>query len=471
VPDETPQLSNLTGLLFELQRANEIAQRLSGCLEPEEIARRVTDGLVEKFDCAFARIWLVEADRTALKLVASSGLYTRLDGSFARVPMGAFKVGKIAQYCIPFLSNQLAEESWVKDREWALHQKISGFAGYPLVADGKVIGVLVSFSQRPMAAEFLQVLQGLCTTVAVSLENALLHQRQLSSQGFFHSSSFLSEQLASVFKSTQLILVGTERPIVPSLVYLFLRVAETLNTLQCSYCQLNYSADYIGLDAMVTCESPSQPDWAATAFSELTFAITCLGGTLHTLSGTSQNVVQVLLKLPYLACLLGPQVRIQCQSSVLQLAFTQLAHLAGLTLYPEENPEIPLITDTFIQGQSMALTLLVVPDDQTAPLGVGAALDLSTTPSQLRSAVEAVTQRKSWQHAASEQIATNPLTESEQKILVLLGQGLRDRDIASHLCVSESTIKFHIRNILVKSKAKTRFQALYLSIVKGWLVV
>ncbi len=465
--NDASQLSDLTGLLIDLQRANEIAQRLSGCLEPEEIARRVTDGLVEKFDCAFARIWLVEPDRSALKLVASSGLYTRLDGSFARVPMGAFKVGKIAQYCIPFLSNQLAEESWVKDREWAIHQKICGFAGYPLVADGKVIGVLVSFSQRSMAAEFLQVLQGLCTTVAVSLENALLHQRQLAHQGFFHANAFLSEQLASILKSTQLILVGTERPVVPSLIYLFLRMTETLNMLQCSYCQLHYSADTIGLDAMVPWEAPSQPDSVISAFGEITFAITCLGGTLRT--NTNQNVVQILLKLPYLVSALGSQVRIRCQSSIFQFAFTQLAYLAGLTLCTTDNPEVPIITDGLIPGQPMALTLWIVPDGQPVPEGIGAVLDLSVTPIQLRDALDAVIQRKSWQKAAPEQTILNPLTESEQRILVLLGQGLRDRDIAHHLCVSESTIKFHVRNILVKSKAKTRFQALYLSIVKGWL--
>jgi len=64
-------------LLLDLQRASEIAQTLSGCIEPDAIAKRVTDGLVEKFGCAFARIWLVESDQTALRLVASSGMYTQ----------------------------------------------------------------------------------------------------------------------------------------------------------------------------------------------------------------------------------------------------------------------------------------------------------------------------------------------------------------------------------------------------------
>jgi len=62
---------------------------------------------------------------------------------------------------------------------------------------------------------------------------------------------------------------------------------------------------------------------------------------------------------------------------------------------------------------------------------------------------------------------SNPL--SEREMLQLLTQGLRDRDIARQLVISESTVKFHINNILTKLKARTRFQALHLAMINGWL--
>lgn len=34
--------------------------------------------------------------------------------------MRAYKVGKIAQNRVSFLSNHLADEAWVRDREWAI---------------------------------------------------------------------------------------------------------------------------------------------------------------------------------------------------------------------------------------------------------------------------------------------------------------------------------------------------------------
>jgi len=54
-------------ILLDVQRGNEIAQLLAGCLQPEEIARRVTAGIVEKFDCVFARIWLLEPEQASLR--------------------------------------------------------------------------------------------------------------------------------------------------------------------------------------------------------------------------------------------------------------------------------------------------------------------------------------------------------------------------------------------------------------------
>ena len=60
MPDPLIERLDAARILFDLQQGNEIAQGFSGCLEPEEIARRVAKGLLEKFDFALARIWLLE---------------------------------------------------------------------------------------------------------------------------------------------------------------------------------------------------------------------------------------------------------------------------------------------------------------------------------------------------------------------------------------------------------------------------
>lgn len=463
-----------THLLVDLQRVNDIVKSFSGCLIPEEIALRVTNGLVEKFDCAFARIWLVEADRTGLKLVASSGLYTRTDGSFARVPMGAFKVGKIAQNQIPFLSNQLAEETWVKDRAWAIAHGIQGFAGYPLAIAGNVIGVLAVFSQQVMDSEFLEVLQSLCTTTTICLEAALDYQQekqvwQTEQAGISPSIPIfvpLSEQLAHALKTSQLTLVGTERSLTTSLKNLFLGMAEVLSQHQCVYNRLTYASEYIALEAMIT--GHPQTTALRAALAEVQFASVYLGGMLQILEEPRRGIFQVVLTVPYAHPAIGTSLTIQCRSAILQLAFTRLAYLAGFAVSAIADPDLPLVTDDPALAQTVS-ALLWIDTGTDLPKQARAKLNLSLTPQQFRQAVAAVQQGEGWGIEPESQTIPTLLSDREREIMTLLTQGLRDRDIASRLIISESTVKFHMNNILTKLKARTRFQALYQALSQGWL--
>jgi DNA-binding CsgD family transcriptional regulator len=475
VPEAVPEFLDATRLLFGLQRSHQIAQSFAGCLEPQTIARRATDGLVEAFDCALARIWLVEADRTMLKLVASSGMYTRIDGSFARVPMGAFKVGKIAQNRIPFLSNNLAEESWVKDRDWAIANGIFGFAGYPLMIAEQAIGVLAVFSCQPMAPEFLEVLQGLCTTITVALETALRYQQEKQT---WQTTAIatpqpipLSEQLDQILAQARLMLVGTERSLSTALSAVLLRTTELLNELQCSYCRLTYGLETVSLEAMVpaawgerSSEMPSIP-----SLRELEFAVACLGGTLQTHAGSNPKMRQILLRLPYVDRPSGLSLRIQCQSPVLQLAFTHLACLAGLDISGTADDTIPLLTDSETLIQSARRVLWVAHCPQPPSKSVSAKIPLSITPTELREALETVMRGKVWHLSSASADERQGLSDREQEIMTLLAQGLRDRDIAHQLYISERTVKFHINNVLIKLRAKTRFQAIYHATRSGWI--
>lgn len=51
------------------------------------------------------------------------------------------------------------------------------------------------------------------------------------------------------------------------------------------------------------------------------------------------------------------------------------------------------------------------------------------------------------------------LTEREQEVLTLLAEGLRNREIADRLFVSETTVKTHVRHILEKLRFRNRAEA------------
>ena len=286
-----------TRLLYALQQVNRLGQRIAGCLSPNDIARQITDALVTEFDGAFARIWLMDPDQQGLTLVASSGLYTHINGSFSYVPMGAYKVGKIAQNHVPFLSNQLSEESWVKDREWAIANKIQGFAGYPLMAGRRVLGVLATFSHEPLASEFLEVLQVICLTATIALDAAIQHQRHMPPIES-HLSLSLSDQLVKVLDSNQLMLVGTERQLPISLEHVVLRLLEQLKQRPLHYCRLTYERDRLALEVLVEIQ---ETEVTLASIEHLQTTVTSLGGELIARPGKKNQVLEILLNVPYVA--------------------------------------------------------------------------------------------------------------------------------------------------------------------------
>ncbi|MBV8887594.1 MAG: hypothetical protein JO235_26850 [Chroococcidiopsidaceae cyanobacterium CP_BM_RX_35] len=91
----------------------------------------------------------------------------------------------------------------------------------------------------------------------------------------------------------------------------------------------------------------------------------------------------------YTRCVLGCRLRIRCSFPFLQLAFTHLSFLAGLTVCDATDAEIPLLTDDITQVQT-AKQVLWIQGGQALATGIKAKIDLSTSPGQLREAVEAV---------------------------------------------------------------------------------
>ena len=458
-----------TKLVWDLQRANQIAQSFSTSLDLKEIACLATDGLVKYFECAFARIWLIEPDGETLRLVASSGLYTHTDGSFSRIQMGEFKIGKIAQNRVSLLSNNLAAESWVRYPQWAIANNINSFAGYPLANSDKVIGVLAAFSHHPMRPEFLEVLLSLCTALTVALEIASQHhkEKQDVKPKITLNELSLSDNLAYILGQTKLTVVGTERSLDLSQTQVFLKTAEILQNLDCTYCRLTYKLDSVSLEAIAPISaiiSQEQKEWERSVFGNLFSIASCFGGSLKINTEASIKAIQVSLTFPSLVNLPELSLSIKCRSPLLQTGFTTLAYSAGLKVCATGDRHIPLLTDRVSLVETSNHTIWVNHSSKSKiiPSGIKALIDLSTTSKQLREAVKTVIKGDSWGLNNEIQVQQQQkLSDREQEVMALLAQGLRDREIAEQLHISDSTVKFHINNILVKLKSKTRLQALY----------
>lgn len=434
-----------TRLLFDLHQASEIIESLAGLHSPVAIAQALTEGLIERFDCAFTRLWLLDAEAGVLNLVASAGMYTRTDGFFSRVPLGAYKVGKIAQNRMAFLSNNLAAEAWVGNREWAIANAMIGFAGYPLMLGTTVIGVIAVFSQKALAPEFLEVLQSLGTVAAL-----ILDPRSRSTPPA--ALSALSDQIAAILSSSRTSLEGIEVPLSPTQSLLLLHLASDLHGLDCRTCRLSYASDSITLTALI-------PQTITPDLTRWHWLIQGLGGELELASSINQRAVQLSLRLPLTTVVQSQTLAIASDAPLVYHALSQLAQQAGYRL-SSTQPDIVLSDHAITSTQP-----LIWFDTGQSPLPpqTAARLSFAATPADLIAAVTAISNGQTWG------LTHSPLSEREVEMLYLLSQGLRDRDIAEACHISESTVKFHMNNVLEKLTARTRYQAIFKALQQGWL--
>jgi len=161
VIEEQARLANFgrdVGLAFT--QANTLADTLQHCCE----------AMVLHLDGAFARIWTLNDSTNMLELEASAGLYTHKDGAHSRIPLGEFKIGAIAQERKPHLTNEVIGDPRVGEQQWAIEQGMVAFAGYPLLVEDHVAGVMAMFARHPIADAALAAMASVANSIAVGIE-------------------------------------------------------------------------------------------------------------------------------------------------------------------------------------------------------------------------------------------------------------------------------------------------------------
>ncbi len=136
----------------------------------ETMLRGCTDALVEHLDVAFARVWILNQEENVLELQVSSGMYTHIDGPHSRIPMGYLKIGLIAQEGHPYLINSIKNDPRISDQEWVKREGMVAFAGYPLIIEGKIIGVISMFCCHTISESTFNALAILADEIALGIQ-------------------------------------------------------------------------------------------------------------------------------------------------------------------------------------------------------------------------------------------------------------------------------------------------------------
>ena len=143
----------------------------------QAVLERSALAVVRHLDAAFARIWMLNEEENMLELRASAGQYTHLDGEHAQIPVGELKIGLIAQERKPYLTNDLRNDKRIGHPEWAEKEGLKAFAGYPIMVEGRLIGVLGMFARKALAPDTGDALASVTDTIAQGVDRKVAAEK------------------------------------------------------------------------------------------------------------------------------------------------------------------------------------------------------------------------------------------------------------------------------------------------------
>jgi DNA-binding NarL/FixJ family response regulator len=116
-------------------------------------------------------------------------------------------------------------------------------------------------------------------------------------------------------------------------------------------------------------------------------------------------------------------------------------------------------------GASGFLLKRTAPEELLAAIQTVAAGDSLLSPSVTRTLIDRMTRRPTPELGPARLL--DGLTPREREVLELIARGLSNGEIASELVIEESTVKTHVKRILMKLRLRDRIQAVIFAYESG----
>jgi PAS domain S-box-containing protein len=139
---------------------------LTGTGSLRDILHKCVQSLARHLEAARAGIWTLETDGDTLELRASAGPSDPGGGHLDSIALGAPEAGVVAQERAPRLINELPSQPAVSDADWVRREELAAFAGLPLLAEERLLGVVGVYFKMPQPPETLEVLGAIAGSIA-----------------------------------------------------------------------------------------------------------------------------------------------------------------------------------------------------------------------------------------------------------------------------------------------------------------
>lgn len=158
---------------IEARARAELGERVGHALVTKEglsdQLQRCCEALIT-MGAAFARIWTYEATREVLDLRASAATHEGSATEHVPLSLGALKAAAVVQSLEPTLIQNVIGDPRVIDQEWAAHQGIVSFAGYPLLVGRRLVGVLALYARSELSEGMTATISTTADQIAIAVD-------------------------------------------------------------------------------------------------------------------------------------------------------------------------------------------------------------------------------------------------------------------------------------------------------------
>ena len=147
----------------------------------------------------------------------------------------------------------------------------------------------------------------------------------------------------------------------------------------------------------------------------------------------------------------------------LDLQLPDTLGMSGVQVLKAKFPDVPLAVVTSSSASEF--------ESRCLEAGADAFIEKSNSPTQIIAALLSllVTEEQAAIEDAATPAGPTKLSKRQKQLILMLDQGLSNRDIAEKLDISEHTVKVHFWRLFRRLGVNSRTQALHFARTNGWL--
>lgn len=135
-----------------------------------EMLQGCAQAVINHLDAACACVWLLNDSGDTLELQASAGRASQASGAHQFIPVGQSEIGLIAAEKTPHFTNDALNDGRFSDKEWAGQESVTAFAGYPLLSQGRLLGVLAMYAKHELEPDAFNALAAVADQLVLGVE-------------------------------------------------------------------------------------------------------------------------------------------------------------------------------------------------------------------------------------------------------------------------------------------------------------